>query len=52
MKIKITEIEATAEELKATRSLSDSFAYALQRAFEPVGRDYDDEETEDMRGEE
>lgn len=46
MKIKITEIEATAEELKATRSLSDSLAYALQKAFEPCCRDDEDSDTE------
>ena len=49
MKIRITEIEATAEELKETRSLSDSLGYAIQRAFEPCS--YDDEEDSDMRGE-
>ena len=47
MIIRITEIEASAEELKATRSLSDSFAYALQRAFEPVRRDDDEEDNGD-----
>lgn len=50
MKIRITEIEATAEELKATRTLSESFSYALQRAFEPCRRD--DEDDEDMGDEE
>lgn len=52
MKIRITEMEATAEELKATRSLAESFTYAIQRAIEPVSRDYDKEETADIGGEE
>lgn len=57
MKMKITEIEATAEDLRATRTLSDHFVYALASAFESVGRvcdcdDEDDEEIADMRGDE
>ena len=47
MKIRITEIEATAEELKATRSLSESFSYALQRAFEPVHKEAEEIEDEE-----
>lgn len=37
MKIKITEIEATAEELKASEPLSSAFTNTLRRAFVGAG---------------
>lgn len=35
MKIKITEMEASAEELRQSKSLSEAFTEALRRAFIP-----------------
>ena len=35
MKIKITEIEASAEELRQSKSLSEAFTEALRKAFIP-----------------
>lgn len=40
MKIKITEIEATAEELKASEPLSSAFTNVLRRAFVGAGTSY------------
>lgn len=40
--MKLVVIECTAEELKATRTLSDSLAYALSNAFACVGKSKDD----------
>lgn len=47
MKIKITEIEANAEELRQSNSLADGFSRILRNAFSPT--DYI--ETEDDEGE-
>lgn len=50
MKIKITEIEATAEELKASNTVADGLLNTLRSAFNPYYRNYtsndecDDEE--------
>ena len=36
MKIKITEIEATTDDLKASNTASDGFLNILRRAFNPI----------------
>ncbi|MER2025550.1 MAG: hypothetical protein ABS879_08015 [Eubacteriales bacterium] len=52
MKIKVTEIEATAEDLRQSTSLASAFTSALRRAFvgvsapEYITEDTDDEETD------
>lgn len=46
MKIKITEIEATAEDLRQSNSLADSFSRLLRNSF-CSGSIYRDEEDED-----
>ena len=48
MKFKITEIEMTAEELRASRTIGENLVELLQRATEPA--DYYDEEEEDEDG--
>lgn len=57
MKIKITEIEANAEELKNSNSLSSNLTNLLRCAFAPAARSYssyseeeDEEEDEDEDG--
>lgn len=50
MKIKITEIEATAEELKASQTLASSFSNLLRNAF-MVGN-YTEETDEQAESEE
>lgn len=40
MKIKVTEIEATAEDLKASEPLSSAFTNTLRSAFVRVGTGY------------
>lgn len=50
MRIKVTEIEANAEELKTCNTLSQNLNMMLTRAFAPVTRHVvteDDEEIED-----
>lgn len=53
MKVKITEIECTAEELKQSNSVADGFRNMLRRAFNPsCAEEYPFEETEDGGDEE
>ena len=52
MKITITTIEASAEELKANRSLSDVLMDALSRACDAVARPATEAEEGSMIGEE
>lgn len=52
MKITITTIEASAEELKANRSLSDALMDALSRACDAVARPVTEVEEDSMVGEE
>lgn len=48
MRVKITEIECTAEELKQSNSVADGFRNMLRNAFNPSYTEkYDFEETED-----
>ena len=49
MKIKITEIEATSEDLKKSKTLSDAFTNLLRMSFIPS---YSYDETEDDNEEE
>lgn len=51
MKITITTIEASAEELKANRSLSDALMDALSRACDAVARPSIEAEEVSMTGE-
>ena len=50
MRIKITEIEATSEDLRQSNTLSESFSQLLRRSFTPStyvsDEDDDEEETE------
>lgn len=52
MKITITTIEASAEELKANRSLSDALMDALSRACDAVACPVAEAEEDSMIGEE
>lgn len=50
MRIKITEIEASAEDLRQSKSLSEAFTDAFRRAFTPSMPRFEaarEEETED-----
>ena len=48
MKIKITEIEATAEDLRQSNTLADCFTQLLRRSFTPVSYvNAEDENEED-----
>ena len=49
MKLKITEIEATSEDLRQSRTLSDALTNLLRTSFNPS---YSDDETEDDNEEE
>lgn len=52
MRIKVTEIEANAEELRQSQPLSSSFTQMLRRAFTPpIAVDYESEEEEEEEGE-
>lgn len=46
MKIKITEIEASAEELRQSNSLADGLTRMLRNAFNPYSFSYTTDETE------
>lgn len=50
MKIKITEIEATAEDLRQSNSLADSFSRLLRNSFTsyPVYEDEDEEDEDEQ----
>ena len=54
MKIKIVQIEATQEDLKASNSLRDTIALAMKRIFgsvaEPEGEDEDDRASRPLEG--
>lgn len=50
MKIRVTEIEASARELRESNSLSENFAMMLSRCFQSH-EPFDDEEEEDASGE-
>lgn len=52
MKIKITEIEATAEELKASNTVADGLCNLLRNAFNPFTRSEDVDTDEPGDGEE
>ena len=47
MKIKITEIEATSEELRASNTIADGLLMTLRRAFNPSITIVDDDDTDD-----
>lgn len=49
MKIKITEIEADAKELRESNTLGDNFVMLLKRCLQPM-QSYDDEEEEEEDG--
>lgn len=51
MKIKITEIEANAEELKNSNSLASNLNNLLRCAFAPAARSYSEEEDGEEDGE-
>lgn len=46
MKIRVTEIEADARELRESNTLADNFAMFLKRCLQPM-QAYDDEEEEE-----
>ena len=43
MKIKITEIEATTEDLRVSNSAADGLLSLLRNVFQPRGHSYDEE---------
>ena len=47
MRIKVTEIEASAEELRQSNSLAESFTRMMRNAFKGADTIYEDEEEED-----
>ena len=47
MRLKITEIEATAEDLRQSNSLSDGLARLIRNAFNPYVPHVDDEDEEE-----
>ena len=47
MRINVIEIEASSEELKASRTLADCLTAAIHAAFYGTGRNNDEVETED-----
>ena len=47
MKIKITEIEATAEDLRQSNTLSDCFTQLLRRSFTPVSHINTEDDSEE-----
>lgn len=49
MKIKITEIEADARELRESNTLGDNFVMLLKRCLQPM-QAYDEEEEEEEEG--
>lgn len=52
MKIKVTEIKATTEDLRQSKTLADAFSNALRLAFIPSYRDDDDDDDDDEEEEE
>ena len=46
IRMEITEIEASADEVRASQTIGDAFRMALTRAFAPMGY-YDTEEDEE-----
>lgn len=47
MKIKITEIEATTEDLRVSNSAADGLLSLIRSAFQPRGYSHDEEEDEE-----
>lgn len=47
MRIKVTEIEATAEELRQSNTIADGLARILRNAFNSTGNCNEDEEEEE-----